>query len=189
MREFSWSDEYLLGYGAMDETHREFVTIVNDLLQCDDSAVEGYLQAFARHAEAHFKEEDGWMERSGFPPRECHVDEHAAVLKSVYQVLEIVKAGDFAEGRRLAAALADWFPGACVPPRFGAGAMDGQAKPRRQAGGDPAQRRAAGEGLIRPIRRWQYFARKASIYAAILEKMAVLPLMSPDPTTRNTAAQ
>ena len=109
--EFSWSDEYLLGYGAMDETHREFVTIVNDLLQCDDSAVEENLLAFAQHAEAHFKEEDGWMERSGFPPRECHVDEHAAVLKSVYQVLEVVKAGDFAEGRRLAVALADWFPG------------------------------------------------------------------------------
>ena len=29
---FSWSDDYLLGYGAMDDTHREFVTIVNDLL-------------------------------------------------------------------------------------------------------------------------------------------------------------
>jgi hemerythrin len=111
MSEFSWSDEYLLGYGAMDDTHREFVTIVNDLLTCDDAAVEGHLQAFARHAEAHFKEEDGWMERTDFPPRECHVDEHAAVLKSVYDVLEVVKQGDFAEARRLAAALADWFPG------------------------------------------------------------------------------
>jgi hemerythrin len=111
MSEFSWSDEYLLGYGAMDDTHREFVEIVNDLLTCDDAAVEGHLQAFARHAEAHFKEEDGWMERTDFPPRECHVDEHAAVLKSVYDVLEVVKAGNFAEGRRLAAALADWFPG------------------------------------------------------------------------------
>ena len=109
--EFSWTDDYLLGYGAMDETHREFVTIVNGLLQCEDSAVAGHLEAFARHAEAHFKEEDGWMERSGFPPKDCHVEEHAAVLKSVYQVLEVVKAGDFAEGRRLAAALADWFPG------------------------------------------------------------------------------
>ncbi len=109
--QFSWSDEYLLGYTAMDDTHREFVTIVNDLLSCDDAAVESHLQAFARHAEAHFKEEDNWMERTGFPPRDCHVDEHAAVLKSVYQVLEVVKEGDFAEGRRLAAALADWFPG------------------------------------------------------------------------------
>ena len=109
--EFSWSDEYLLGYGAMDATHREFVTIVDALLNCEDSRVAEHLESFAQHAERHFKDEDGWMERSGFPPRECHIDEHAAVLKSVYQVLEVVKAGDFAEGRRLATALADWFPG------------------------------------------------------------------------------
>lgn len=109
--EFSWSDDYLLGYGAMDETHREFVTIVNALLQCEDAAVEGHLEAFARHAEAHFAEEDGWMEKSGFPPRDCHIEEHAAVLNSVTQVLDVVRKGDAAEGRRLAAALADWFPG------------------------------------------------------------------------------
>ena len=109
--EFSWSDEYLLGYGPMDATHREFVAIVSELLRCADPEVEGRLEAFARHAQAHFEEEDGWMERTAFPPRDCHVDEHAAVLKSVYQVLEVVREGDFAEGRRLAAALADWFPG------------------------------------------------------------------------------
>ena len=109
--EFSWSDEYLLGYGPMDDPHREFVVIVNTLLECADAEVSGHLEAFARHAEAHFKAEDGWMERTAFPPRECHVEEHAAVLKSVYQVLDVVRQGDFAEGRRLAAALADWFPG------------------------------------------------------------------------------
>ena len=40
---FSWKDDYLLGYAPMDDTHREFVTIVNDLLECEDSAVEGHL--------------------------------------------------------------------------------------------------------------------------------------------------
>jgi len=109
--EFSWSDEYLLGYGAMDDTHREFVTVLNDLLKGGDAEVEANLEAFARHAEKHFKEEDDWMRRTEFPPGDCHIDEHAAVLKSVYQVLEVVKQGDFAEGRRLAAALKDWFPG------------------------------------------------------------------------------
>lgn len=107
----SWSDDYLLGYGAMDDIHREFVTIVNTLLQCEDAAVLGHLEAFARHAEAHFGEEDGWMEKSGFPPRDCHIEEHAAVMKSVHLVLEEVRRGDAAEGRRLAGALADWFPG------------------------------------------------------------------------------
>lgn len=109
--DFPWSDMYLLGYGPMDDTHREFVDIVNAMLACSDADFPAQLEAFARHAEAHFAEEDAWMASTDFPPKDCHVDEHAAVLKSVYQVMEMVKQGDIAEGRRLAAALADWFPG------------------------------------------------------------------------------
>ena len=108
---FPWSDMYLLGYGPMDDTHREFVEIVSALLGCSDEEFAAQLEAFARHAEAHFAEEDAWMKSTDFPPKDCHIDEHAAVLNSVYQVMEAVKEGDIAEGRRLAAALADWFPG------------------------------------------------------------------------------
>ena len=106
-----WSDEHLLGYAPMDETHREFVALVDALLGCEDREFSARLEVFERHAVAHFAEEDAWMESTAFPPRDCHVEEHAAVLKSVRQVLEVVKQGDVAEGRRLAAALADWFPG------------------------------------------------------------------------------
>lgn len=106
-----WSDEHLLGYDPMDETHREFVALVDALLRCDDADLPERLEAFERHAVRHFGEEDAWMEQTGFPPRGCHVDEHAAVLRSVREVLEVVRQGDVGEGRRLAAALADWFPG------------------------------------------------------------------------------
>ena len=106
-----WEDSWLLGYNPMDRTHREFVEVVDALLTCADAEVLANLEAFARHAEEHFGEEDRWMKETDFPPKDCHVDEHAALLKSVYQVIEIVKEGDVAEGRRLAKALADWFPG------------------------------------------------------------------------------
>jgi hemerythrin len=109
--ELRWNDNYLLGYGPMDATHREFVEIVNALLTCEDGEFAAHLDAFARHAEAHFAEEDAWMESTDFPPKDCHIQEHAAVMASVRQVIEVVKQGDIAEGRRLAAALADWFPG------------------------------------------------------------------------------
>lgn len=108
---FGWDDNYLLGYGPMDSIHREFVEIVNALLSCPDAELASHLEAFEKHAQAHFAEEDEWMERTNFPPKDCHVQEHAAVMSSVRQVLEVVKNGDIAEGRRLAAALADWFPG------------------------------------------------------------------------------
>jgi hemerythrin len=109
-----WSDAYLLGYAPMDETHREFVENLNALLTCADADLAACLERFARHAQAHFDDENGWMERTGFPPRQCHIDEHNAVLASVHAVLDLVRSGELAEGRRLAQALADWFPGHAI---------------------------------------------------------------------------
>lgn len=108
---FPWSDNFLLGYPPMDDTHREFVAIVNAILTADERDVPAHLEAFAQHAERHFTQEREWMEATDFPATQCHVDEHNAVMKSVRDVQQVVAAGDVAEARSLARALADWFPG------------------------------------------------------------------------------
>ena len=109
--DFSWTDAYLLGYPPMDDTHREFVDIVAALLAADDQGVAALLEAFARHAEAHFAQEHDWMDQTEFPAAQCHKDEHNAVMKSVRDVQTIVAAGNTEEARSLARALKDWFPG------------------------------------------------------------------------------
>lgn len=107
---FPWDDRYLLGHPRMDDTHREFVELVDALLTVEDAQLAEALDAFARHAEAHFDQENRWMELDGFPARDCHVDEHNKVLASVKEVQEELAAGNFALVRELAAALQSWFP-------------------------------------------------------------------------------
>ena len=102
-----WTDAFLLGYEPMDDTHREFVEIVDKLLTCPDAEMAGLLQAFITHAEAHFGLENTWMEETGFPPRDCHISEHKAVMESAVQVEDLVRSGDFATGREFAAELAN----------------------------------------------------------------------------------
>ena len=41
--QFQWTDAYLLGYQPMDETHREFVEIVDAMLAADDARFAGLL--------------------------------------------------------------------------------------------------------------------------------------------------
>jgi hemerythrin len=108
---FDWDDRYLLGHAAMDETHREFVSLVDALLKAPDDGLEAALSAFAAHAVAHFEQEDGWMKGSDFPATDCHVDEHAKVLASVRDVQQALAEGNVQVVRELAAALMDWFPG------------------------------------------------------------------------------
>jgi hemerythrin len=107
---FSWTDKFLVGYGPMDAVHREFVTLVNAMLTCPAADMLENLRAFARHAERHFAEELQMMERSAFPATQCHADEHAAVAKSVGEVLPLVEAGRTDIGLDLAQELARWFP-------------------------------------------------------------------------------
>ncbi len=106
-----WSDALLLGYEPMDAVHEEFVDVVNRLLNAPDAELLRHLDEFFEHAEQHFGLEDRWMTETGFPPRDCHMAEHAAVLKSAREVREYEAAGNTAVARSFAAELARWFPG------------------------------------------------------------------------------
>lgn len=108
------NDKFLLGFDAMDEVHGEFLQLVAALVAATDEQLKSALATIAAHLELHFELEDGWMTQTEFPPRECHIDEHAAVMKSVRDVQGMLVAGEedgFATARALAMALEDWFPG------------------------------------------------------------------------------
>lgn len=106
-----WTDNFALGFAPMDDLHREFVELVAAVQGASDADLVRSLDALAAHLSAHFEEENRWMRETEFPPRDCHIDEHNAVLASMTQVRALVAQGDLANGRRLAQALADWFPG------------------------------------------------------------------------------
>ena len=114
---FIWNDSYLLGYGPMDDTHREFVEVVQRLSTCADADLEKNLAEFRAHAEAHFDMENRWMRDTEFPPRDCHIDEHAAVMGSVKEVQELLANGNLKHvgiARGLIAELINWFPGHAI---------------------------------------------------------------------------
>ncbi|MFD2274399.1 bacteriohemerythrin [Undibacterium arcticum] len=97
----------------MDDTHQEFVEIVNRMLECPPEELAQHLDEFAVHGESHFfRRKNTWMQETDFPSMKCHIDEHAAVMKSVHEVRQLLADGkDPAIARGLAAELAKWFPG------------------------------------------------------------------------------
>lgn len=100
-----------LGYAPMDKLHAEFDDL---LLSAQGSGTYDWLQMLAEidaHLRLHFETEDRWMVETGFPPRSCHMDEHAAVLKSSAEVLELARQGNFNAAPTFFDALSNWFPG------------------------------------------------------------------------------
>jgi len=75
-----FEQRYLLGVEAMDNTHREFVDLVNELSDCDRPRFVELFPELVAHTRTHFTAEEEMMERSGFPAIEEHRADHARVL-------------------------------------------------------------------------------------------------------------
>lgn len=107
-----WSDLYALGHPRMDEHHEAFALAARQLRDCTAADAGQALQGMVDHLEEHFGQEDAWMNTSAFPPRDCHIKEHAAVLSSVREVLEAVTQhrADITLVHHLADSLWRWFP-------------------------------------------------------------------------------
>ena len=107
---FAWQDSFALGHTGMDETHQEVVDRVDALLRVDDAGLPQALDAFGEHARRHFAEEDAAMRETAYGSSGCHIDEHAAVLRSLHEVSAALDDGRIEVVRAFARALADWFP-------------------------------------------------------------------------------
>ncbi|WP_367846844.1 bacteriohemerythrin [Rhodoferax sp. WC2427] len=105
-----WGDQFLLGYEPIDEVHEEFVDLVGQMQRADAASLPTLLDRFAEHLLGHFQMENRWMEETAFPPRQCHMDEHAAVMESVVAVQGLLAQGDIDTCRELVDQLAQWFP-------------------------------------------------------------------------------
>ena len=106
----SWTDSLLLGHAAMDAEHQHFVALIAALQVAADAELPAALDALAAHASAHFEDENRSMAATDFPARDCHAQEHAAVLATLRGVRQRLARGECGVVRAVAAELAVWFP-------------------------------------------------------------------------------
>jgi hemerythrin len=104
-----WNETLMLDQGVMDETHREFVELLNRLADAPADRLLAVLDEFIAHTEAHFAQEARWMEHMAFPPLQCHVEEHESVMQVAREVRVRTQAGETRFGPVLAQAVAEWF--------------------------------------------------------------------------------
>ena len=102
-----WTTQFELGVTQMDDTHREFVDYYNALANAAPADFLACLDAFIAHTEAHFAQENRWMERVNFPG--CHRSEHERVLEVAREVRRLAANGDTLYATRLVEELPAWF--------------------------------------------------------------------------------
>jgi hemerythrin-like metal-binding protein len=99
-----------LGWDPMDRLHAEFEEL---LAIAGTERAPDWIDLLSKvdaHLRVHFAEEDRWMAETDFPARQCHMDEHAAVLATSGEVLQRALRGDMEHARPFIAELTRWFP-------------------------------------------------------------------------------
>jgi len=106
----SIGEHHCLGVPDMDETHREFVALVNRLGESGKAVFMPRFRELVRHTEEHFSAENALMQESGFPAMREHMDEHRQVLGDLQRMLGRVEAGSTALARAyVSEQLPAWF--------------------------------------------------------------------------------
>lgn len=106
----SWVTELQTGDTRMDDTHEEFVAMLNTLLATPPRDQLPLYREFLAHTVAHFEQEERWMVATGFSADNCHATHHATILDTMRAVETHYLEGDNEIIQRLAEALVEWFP-------------------------------------------------------------------------------
>ena len=106
----AWSGDFVLDETTMDETHREFVDLLNRVAASSEDELLASLDTFIEHTVEHFGAEERWMQEIAFPPLHCHQGEHANVLEVIREVRKRVADGQVQLAKTLSEAIAEWFP-------------------------------------------------------------------------------
>ena len=94
----------------MDATHQESVQLLQAVQGADDARLMAAWERLLAHTEAHFAEEDRWMQATRFAAGNCHSQQHQQVLNIMRDGTERARKGRLVELRLMAAELAVWLP-------------------------------------------------------------------------------
>jgi hemerythrin-like metal-binding protein len=109
MNIIEWSDDnFLLGVDIMDNTHKEFITLLNLLLTATDTEFPELFNELVMHTEQHFMQEEKLMLESKFPAYIEHNSEHQRILGELNQFKKRVDKGQITFARNYTK---DFIPG------------------------------------------------------------------------------
>jgi len=112
MAVIEWDEQrFRLGVDAMDDTHYEFVELVNETERASSASFPRLFDTLVEHTRDHFERERKLMIKSRFPALSEHCGDHERVLGELDKFNLRVHRGLIAFGRSyIRDSMASWFP-------------------------------------------------------------------------------
>ena len=105
--ELVWEESYGSGHRLIDEQHIQLFDLANALLSAlvegqPPATAEARLDVLLRHAEKHFRDEEGLLQKAGYTDLDQHRGEHARLIAGARSLQADMKAGKLDFGRLVA---------------------------------------------------------------------------------------
>jgi hemerythrin len=90
--ELVWKSEYRIGHFQTDNEHKELISLANKVIRFSDTGediqkIHGALKALLQYTIIHFRNEEQYMERLGYPEIEHHKACHAKLIARLNEVV------------------------------------------------------------------------------------------------------
>ena len=90
----AWSDKLILGIDSVDAEHRRMLRIAGAVMRTveQDNAenIAAALHYLREYADYHFKNEERFMARAGYPELEKHRREHAELRQEIKELQDVL---------------------------------------------------------------------------------------------------
>lgn len=108
-----WSNEISIGVPVIDEQHRRLFIMVNTLYLASTSgengkAIEDIFEELISDTVFHFKTEEEFFEKCGYPLRKEHVDEHDRLTEKALELQQGLTDGTRTLTFEFMVTLRDW---------------------------------------------------------------------------------
>ncbi len=86
MDKIIWNDGFSVHVPSLDQQHEELISLINNLIDYSDANVDSEvisdtLTRMTRYATDHFRDEEEYMLKSGYPEYEAHKELHKKYKK------------------------------------------------------------------------------------------------------------
>ena len=92
MSELVWKSEYCIGHFPTDNEHKELISLANKVIHFSDTGedvqkIRGALKALLQYTVIHFRNEEKYMKRLGYPEIAHHKKCHAELIARLNDVM------------------------------------------------------------------------------------------------------
>lgn len=82
-RTIQWKDEYSIGDPTIDAQHKKLISMITEIDDLNHSSAEWLLQQVLDYTHYHFKSEEAYMRKIGYPNLDRHIDEHKKLSETL----------------------------------------------------------------------------------------------------------